>query len=290
MIKNLILVLRPYQWVKNLFVFLPLFFGGKLMSFGCLFEECIVFASFCLMASAVYCFNDICDIKSDRLHPRKKNRPIASGIISVSKAYILMIICVFLSYMLIFSFRQYKVGTIISFYLLMNILYCLYLKRIAIIDVFIISLGFVFRVLVGGLAIDVALSHWIIMMTFLLSLFLALAKRRDDVLIFEKKGEITRKNVDKYNLIFLNQSISIIASVTIVCYVMYTLSEEVIDRVGNKYLYATSIFVLLGLIRYLQLTLVDDKSGSPTDILLYDRFIQACVFGWFVSFFIILYL
>jgi 4-hydroxybenzoate polyprenyltransferase len=171
----------------------------------------------------------------------------------------------------------------------MNIAYCVKLKQKAIVDVFIIAIGFVLRILMGGFATGIYISHWIILMTFLLALFLAFAKRRDDVVMYENTGVKARRNVDRYNLEFMNQTIGIVASVTMVCYIMYTVSEDVIRRLDSQYVYVTSIFVLAGIIRYLQVTIVDVKSGSPTKVLMKDRFIQACVTGWMITFALILY-
>lgn len=178
---------------------------------------------------------------------------------------------------------------IIIFYVLMNIAYCIKLKHIAIVDVFIISLGFVLRVLIGGFATGIYLSHWIVLMTFLLALFLAFAKRRDDVVLYEESGVKARKNVNRYNVAFMNHAIGIVAGITMICYIMYTVTPEVMARFESRYLYITSFFVLAGIIRYLQVTIVDLRSGSPTKVLLRDRFIQACIVGWVTTFFVIIY-
>jgi 4-hydroxybenzoate polyprenyltransferase len=172
----------------------------------------------------------------------------------------------------------------------MNLAYCIVLKHLAIVDVFIIAVGFVLRILMGGCATGIVVSHWIVLMTFLLALFLAFAKRRDDVVMYENTGIKARPNVNRYNLQFMNQSIGIVASITMVCYIMYTVSEEVIARLDSRYVYVTSIFVLAGIIRYLQVTMVDVKSGSPTKVLMKDRFVQLCLLCWVVSFAVILYL
>jgi 4-hydroxybenzoate polyprenyltransferase len=185
--------------------------------------------------------------------------------------------------------RRYGMMGIVAFYILMNVAYSLGLKQVAIVDVFIVSLGFVLRVVVGGVATGIPLSHWIVLMTFLLSLFLAFAKRRDDVVIYESTGERVRKSVYQYNLHFINQVIGLIASITMVAYIMYTVSPEVTERLGTDYLYVTSVFVLAGIIRYLQLAIVDQRSGNPTRVLLKDRFVQGCIFGWVVSFILIIY-
>ena len=184
---------------------------------------------------------------------------------------------------------KWQVIGIIAFYYLMNIAYCIKLKQIALVDVFVIAIGFVLRILVGGFATGIWISHWIVLMTFLLALFLAFAKRRDDVVIYSETGVKARKNINRYNLEFMNQAIAIVASITMVCYIMYTVSDAVITRMKTPYLYATSIWVLAGIIRYLQLTIVDVKSGSPTKVLMKDRFVQACILGWILFFFIIIY-
>jgi hypothetical protein len=155
--------------------------------------------------------------------------------------------------------------------------------------VFIIALGFVLRLMAGGEATGVILSHWIVIMTFLLALFLGFSKRKDDIRIYEADGIKARKNILRYNADFLNQTISIIATITIISYIMYTVSGDVVDRIGNQYLYLTSIFVLLGILRYLQLSLVDKTTGNPTEVLIKDRFIQLSILGWIISFIIILY-
>lgn len=288
---NILILLRPHQWLKNLFIFLPLFFDRHLLDWSYLYPTLIAFVAYNFAASAIYCFNDIWDMAADKLHPMKCNRPIASGEISIRNGYIVMAFCLLISFLILnICGQRFYLFAIVGFYLVMNIAYCIFLKRIALVDIFIIALGFVLRILVGGAVTEIHLSHWIVLMTFLLALFLAFAKRRDDVVIYEDTGVQARKNINRYNLSFMNQSISIIASITMVCYIMYTVSEEVVSRVHSSYLYLTSVFVLLGLLRYLQLTVVDIKSGSPTRALMQDKFIQICVLFWIVSFFIILYI
>ena len=184
--------------------------------------------------------------------------------------------------------QNWLIGTLLI-YIFMNIAYCVKLKQIALLDIFVIATGFVLRIVAGGLATGIILSHWIVLITFLLALFLAVAKRRDDVAIYETSGIMARKNVVRYNMDFLNQSIGFLGSVTIMCYILYTVSNEVVERMGSHYLYATSVFVLAGIMRYMQLTLVDRKSGSPTKVLLHDHFIHSCIIGWIVAFTLILY-
>ena len=289
--KKTLLLIRPQQWIKNGFVLIPMFFGGRLLNADDVIASVVTFFAFSFAASAIYCFNDIVDIDADRRHPVKCHRPIASGAVSVPTAYALMAVLALLSALLLFFLPQRAGETagIVAFYFLLNMAYCLWLKRHAIIDVCTVAFGFVLRILAGGMACDVAVSNWLVLMTFLLALFLSFAKRRDDVLRMNETGEPPRRNTIRYNITFVNQAITITGTVTLVCYIMYTVSPEVVSRFHAPYLYLTSIFVLVGLLRYMQLTVVDEVSGDPTKILLRDRFTQAIVVAWITSFLLIIY-
>ena len=286
-------LLRPLQWIKNGFVFAPIFFSNHLLDRDYIVPTIIVFAAFCLISSSIYCFNDLRDVEADRMHPKKCKRPIASGSVSVKGGYTMMAICLVGAFALLLlcnSINTPYLYIIVGGYWLMNIAYCVKLKQIAILDVSIIAIGFVMRVLVGGLASDVWVSQWLVLMTFLLALFLALTKRSDDFSVFEKTGHKPRVSITGYNKEFINEAIAIVSSITMVCYIMYTMSEEVIARLGSKYLYLTSGWVLVGLFRYMQKTIVYGESGSPTKSLVKDHFIQFCILGWILSFFAIIYL
>ena len=289
--KKTLLLIRPQQWIKNGFVLIPMFFGGRLLNFDDAIASVVTFFAFSFVASAIYCFNDIIDVEADRRHPVKCHRPIASGAVSVPTAYALMVILTLLSALLLFFLPQRAGETagIVAFYFLLNMAYCLWLKRHAIIDVCTVAFGFVLRILAGGMACEVAVSNWLVLMTFLLALFLSFAKRRDDVLRMNETGEPPRRNTIRYNLTFVNQAITVTGTVTLVCYIMYTVSPEVVSRFHAPYLYLTSIFVLVGLLRYMQLTVVDEVSGDPTKILLRDRFTQAIVVAWIMAFLLIIY-
>ncbi len=289
--KKTLLLIRPQQWIKNGFVLIPMFFGGRLLNVDDAIASVVTFFAFSFAASAIYCFNDIVDVDADRRHPVKCHRPIASGAVSVPTAYALMAVLALLSALLLFFLTQRAGETagIVAFYLLLNMAYCLWLKRHAIIDVCTVAFGFVLRILAGGMACDVAVSNWLVLMTFLLALFLSFAKRRDDVLRMNETGEPPRRNTIRYNITFVNQAITITGTVTLVCYIMYTVSPEVVSRFHAPYLYLTSIFVLVGLLRYMQLTVVDEVSGDPTKILLRDRFTQAIVVAWIMVFLLIIY-
>ena len=185
--------------------------------------------------------------------------------------------------------HQVETASVILFYWLLNIAYCLRLKRYAIIDVCIVAFGFVLRILAGGYATNIQLSKWIVLMTFLLMLFLSFAKRRDDVVRMNETGHAPRQNTIRYNLTFINQAITITASVTLVCYIMYTMSPETIQNFHTDYLYLTSVFVLLGLLRYIQISVVDKKSGDPTKVMIHDRFMQLTVLAFGLTFLFIIY-
>lgn len=290
--KKLLKLIRPHQWLKNGFVFIPMFFGGGLLDTDNIVNGIITFFSFSFIASSVYCFNDIVDVDDDRRHPVKCQRPVASGAIGITSAYALMVVMVLLSFSLLLFLPQqgWKVAAIILFYFVMNLTYCTKLKQYAILDVCIIAFGFVLRILAGGMATSIMLSNWLVLMTFLLTLFLSFAKRRDDVVRMNETGEAPRHNTIRYNLTFINQAITITGAVTLVCYIMYTVSPDVTGRFNTQYLYLTSIFVLVGLLRYIQLTVVDKRSGDPTKILMRDRFTQLIVVGWISAFLVIIYL
>ncbi len=285
-------LLRIEQWTKNTFIFFPLFFGQQLFSPKTIFFSIIGFFSFSFMASSIYCINDLFDVEADKKHPVKCHRPLASGQVKILDVKILIVglCCLSLLINQLFQLNPLKILIVLLAYFILNLLYTVKLKQIAIVDVFIIAVGFILRLFVGSFSGDIELSRWIILMTFLLALFLAFAKRRDDVLIFQQSGVVTRKNILQYNIPFLNSILSLLSAVTIVAYIMYTVDDEVCRLLNNDYLYITSIFVIMGILRYLQQALVFSKSGSPTYILLKDRILQTIISCWIVSFLIILYL
>jgi len=280
--------MRPHQYVKNLFIFLPLFFALKITDVELLFNAFLAFFSFSLLASGIYTLNDYHDIDEDKLHPKKKKRPLASGAISKGQAIALMIF-LFIVGLSIMAPLSLGAVAIVCAYIAMNIAYSLYLKHVAIIDVTIIAVGFVLRLFIGSAVTGIELSMWIVIMTFLLALFMALAKRRDDVLIFLDTGKKMRKVIDGYNLQFLDSAMAIMASVIIVAYTIFTTSADVITKFNSQYLYLTALFVILGIMRYLQIAFVHLDSGSPTRIVIKDRFIQLTLLGWILSYTWILY-
>ena len=289
--KNIIRLTRPYQWAKNIFILLPMFFGGALTDSQSAIYAFMAFFAYSFAASAIYCYNDSIDVEDDRKHAEKCKRPIASGAISVKQGYVIMALMMMLSTVVIVLMkdRALLVGGVVVTYFILDILYCRWLKRHAIVDVCVLSFGFVLRILAGGFATDIVPSNWLVMMTFLLTLFLSFAKRRDDVVRMMKTGEAPRHNTERYNLTFINQAVTITAAVTVVSYIMYTVSPSVTQRIGSDYVYLTSVFVILGLLRYMQLTLVDEKSGDPTKMLYSDHFLQLVIVMWFAAYLVIIY-
>ena len=278
-------MVRPHQYIKNLLVFFPLFFAKKITDLTLLQSALLAFISFCFAASTIYIFNDIRDIEKDKVHPKKKFRPIASGAVPIKAAVVTDIIFLAASLAAAF-FTSFRTGIIILIYLVINLFYSLGMKNIAILDIFAVSTGFLLRLLSGteyGAVPGILPSHWIIIMTFLLSLFLAVAKRRDDLVLAES-GLDVRKSISGYSLEFINGVMSIMSAVIIVSYLLYTLDPAVQQYYGSKNIYATTFFVLLGLLRYMQITFVEKKSGSPTDIVYKDRFLQLTLAAWIVSF------
>jgi len=283
--KNILILFRPHQWIKNFFLFAPLFFTFD-VNIEEVFRVSIGFFLFSLSASAIYIFNDYYDIHEDQDHPTKKNRPLANGAISKRLA-ILLILGLLIISLISSMYLSYPFVFILLTYIVINVAYTLKLKHISILDISIISVGFVLRIYAGAALIHNSPSMWIVLVTFVLALFLALAKRRDDCLL-ALEGKKTRKNIDGYNLEMVNAAMTLMAGVTVMSYILYTVSPEVTTRLGTHYLYLTSFFVLIGILRYMQLTFVDENSGSPTKLILKDSFLKCVVVGWIVSFYIII--
>ena len=283
MIKNIIKLFRKEQYIKNFFIFAPLFFSFQ-FTFTNFISALLAFLLFSLMASSVYILNDIFDVKEDVLHPNKKIRPIASNLITTNTAYFLSILLAIIALMGSYILNI-NIFYVLIIYLSINILYSAKLKYIPIIDIIIIAFGFVLRLFVGGYAINEMITNWIIALTFILSIFIALAKRREDIQLL-LDGKETRRNVRFYNIEILNQSLKLLSVLIILIYLLFTLSPEVIIKFTDK-IYMTIIFVIIGLYRYLYLTLIKNHSGDPTKIFLTDRILQTTIIAWLLSFYYI---
>lgn len=281
-------LIRPHHWVKNLFMFVPLFFAGEffnLLKIGWIFAG---FVAFSLVASSIYVINDYRDAEADRLHPEKASRPIASGEVSKTLA-IWLFLGLFLSGFGISLLLEPKFVFILGLYFVINLAYSFGLKHISIVDVFLVSLGFLLRIRAGGALGDVHVSEWLSIMVFLLALFMAFGKRRDDLILQKDSNRSLRKSVKDYNLDFLTSAMTLITAVSLVAYLMYTASPAVNQQFGTHRLYHTFWFVLAGVLRYFQIIYVVNDSGSPTKILYKDYFMHACLLLWALSFFVIIY-
>jgi len=284
-----IFLIRAHQWVKNLFIFLPVFFSGNFLRIDFIMTLTQGFICFCFVSSSIYILNDYCDRESDKNHPTKKNRPIASGKISVPFALSVMMAFAAVGLLWAYALKP-EFLYLLLLYIGINISYSFGLKNIALVDIFLVSSGFLIRAISGGILVNVFISQWLIILVFLLSLLMSFAKRRDDLVEELATGISKRKSVKNYSLDFINICLSLISGVILVAYLMYTFSEDVKERIGENYLYITSLFVFIGILRYLQVTLVTQKSGSPTRIFLTDRIIQLTVAGWVLAFFVTLYI
>ena len=283
-------LIRIHQWVKNIFIFLPIFFDKKIFELEYLLPTLLVFFVFSFTSSIIYCINDLRDIDVDRIHPIKSKRPLASGNVTKKEAIIIIFgLIISIISLILFGNINLNAIIIISTYFIVNLLYTFYLKKIALVDVAIIALGFTLRVLSGGLAVDVYVSHWIIIMTFLITLFLAFAKRRDDCVILLETGKKMRGNTERYSIAFIDTTMSILAAITIVAYLQYCLDPMTIARYNTDKIYITFIFVLLAILRYLQLSIVDNKSGNPTKLLMKDKFVISMVGLYVLTFVLLIY-
>ncbi len=288
-LRDVLVLLRPEHWVKNLFLFIPAFFAARLSDPSVLLRSVAGFVAFSLTASAVYILNDLADAEHDRRHPTKSKRPVASGEIGLPLALVFMVFLLLISAALA-SWLGQKMLMFTVLYFLSNVAYSFFLKHIAIVDISLIGVGFLLRVFAGGAATGVAVSQWLTVLTFLLALILALAKRRGEYLIETQQGGSTfRKSLEGYNLQFLDMSIVVCSTVAIVAYLMYCFSPEVTERIGSHQIYYTAFFAVVGILRYLQLTWVYEKTESPTRALLTDTFLQLVLLAWVGCFVWLLY-
>ncbi len=282
-------LLRPKDWAKNLFLFIPLFFSGEFLDTDKIISLLFGFAAFSFVASSIYIINDYRDIDDDKKHPVKFNRPLASGAVSKPLAIIICSLLMLTGFTIAWFLRD-KFLFVLAIYFLINLGYSFGLKSIPILDIMILAIGFVLRIKAGSVITFIPLSEWIVIMVFLLAIFMAIGKRRDDVLLKIKSGVDMRKASKGYNLEFLNVLLALVSAVIIVAYFMYTMSPEVQERLGTYRLYYTCLFVMGGIMRYLQIIYISADSGSPTKILYKDRFIQITLLLWVASFISIIYL
>ena len=282
MIKALILLLRPAHWVKNVFVLAPLVFAQQLTNPEAVRRALLAFAAFCLASSAVYIFNDIRDRADDRLHPLKRNRPLAAGTVTVQTAAV-MAIALAAGALAI----AVRLGTgflvVLTAYLVLNQLYSLGLKHVVILDVMMVSLGFVLRVIAGGLAIDVQVSAWLLLCTFFVALFLAFSKRRHELILLASDASGQRPVLSHYSAAFLDQMINVVTASTVVAYAMYSISPETVEKFHTRHLIYTIPMVLFGIFRYLYLIYQKQTGRNPTEAILRDPPFLLNMMAWAVA-------
>lgn len=288
MIKNLFISMRPKQWVKNVFIFAPMIFSLHMFQLAFIKRSLLAFFLFSLVTGAIYIFNDILDREKDRLHPEKKERPIAAGRLSIFSAgtFALILLAGMLALSAVINREFFYISL---FYILLNILYSLFLKSMVIVDIMVIALGFVLRVMVGAAVNQLALYPWILISTFLLAIFLALIKRRQELLKMQSLNpeKITRKTLLIYNINLLDQMISISTATTLISYIMYVMSPDVQQKFHTAKLFYTVPFVIFGIFRYLFLAYAKGEGESPSEIIYTDLPFTVNIVLW-VSVFILL--
>ncbi|HOA96357.1 decaprenyl-phosphate phosphoribosyltransferase [Acetivibrio saccincola] len=283
-LKGFLELARPKQWIKNLFVFAALVFAGHAFDEDYLQKTTLAFLLFCLISACVYILNDIVDVNKDRAHPKKRTRPIASGIITPKEAVVFLIIL--LPFSLAASFKvDFFLGIVILVYFLNNLLYSLVIKHWVILDVMSIALGFLLRVIGGALVIKVYISPWILLCTLLLSLFLGFSKRRNELTVLQEDADSHRKILKEYSLEFIDNMLSIVTASTVMAYSLYTFSSNS----ENYYMMATIPFVLYGIFRYQYIIYQKQEGGSPEETVLSDVPLMINILLWVVTSIIILY-
>ena len=277
--------MRPKQWIKNLFVFAPIIFSLEVFRKEQLGIATVAFFLFCILSGVIYLFNDVLDRKADRLHPKKRNRPVASGRLRPSTAVIwaLILIVVALCSAFLLSSDFFRICLI---YVLINIAYSTLLKHVVILDVMLIATGFVLRVMAGGAVNRITLSPWILLITFLLSIFIAFVKRRQEIVRYQELGEKgkSRMTLDQYNIPFLDQLISISTATTLISYLMYVLDPGIKGKFQTDKLFFTIPFVIFGIFRYLYLAYVNQRGESPEEVVVTDLPFLANLVLWLVVF------
>jgi 4-hydroxybenzoate polyprenyltransferase len=285
---GLVSSLRPAQWTKNLLVFAGLLFGRRLFDWAACGRAAGAFAIFCALSSVVYLINDIVDRDSDRQHPLKARRPIASGVVSVAHA---LAAAVVLGVAALGAAARlgWPFFAVAASYVALLALYSGLLKHIVILDVLTIAAGFVLRAIAGAVAVDVEISHWLLVCTFLLALFIALSKRRHELVLLADGAMSHRPILGEYSPYLLDQMIAVVTASTLIAYVFYTISPETQAKFGTPWLGLTIPFPLYGIFRYLYLVHRREGGGSPADLLLTDRPLLICVALWTVAVAAIIY-
>ena len=289
MLRSLVRLARPSQWLKNGVVLAALVFSGEAIHISALEVAALAVAIFCLLSSSVYVLNDLVDRDKDRRHPLKKGRPIASGQVSPAAAILfcalLLVVALTGAWFINWSFFIISLG-----YFVLNFSYSFWLKNIVIVDAMSIAVGFVLRAYAGAYAIEVPASKWLLINTLFLALFLAFGKRRHELVFLEDDAASHRTILSKYSPYLLDQLIGIVTASVVVVYMLYTFSPEVSTKLGTENLFLTIPFVIYGIFRYLYLIHQEEKGGSPTRVLISDRPILVNVILWLATVVLVLYI
>lgn len=280
--------MRPHQWAKNLFVFAPLLFGRKLADFHAVGSALAAFTVFSLLASGLYVINDCVDAEEDRRHPEKCLRPVSSGLLPVKLAITGAIVLIS-SALTTAYFIGSQFFLVAVMYFLLTVAYCFWLKKIAVLDCMTIATGFVLRVIGGAIAVNVVATHWLIVCAFLLALFLAFTKRRQEILTLSGGASNHRTVLKEYSVEYLGQINNILIGAAIVCYALYTVAPETVEKFGSDKMIYGTIFVIYGMFRYLSLIKIAENGGNPSKMLLHDKPLLLAVVGWAVYNAIIIY-
>jgi decaprenyl-phosphate phosphoribosyltransferase len=276
-------LIRPKQWVKNLFVFAPLIFAKDLFNTDAIVESLRAFVAFCLVASAVYIINDLQDIEADRAHPKKKFRPLAAGLLSKTQALIVCGGMLLIDLFVVWGMRRHFL-VLLTLYFLMNLAYTFRLKEIFLLDVFIVAGGFMLRILSGAYAIGVVVSSWLVLCSLFMSLFLGFAKRRGELSLLQKTGGVMgRKVLQTYSMDLIDHMLTITGGAAVISYAMYTVAPRTVEMFGTEKLIYTTLFVIYGIFRYLYLTRVTDSVENPALVVTSDLPIIITTSLWITS-------
>lgn len=288
-IRYFIVTMRPYQWIKNSVLFAPLIFSRNIFILPMMIKAVAAFCLFCSCSGCVYIMNDLVDVEHDRKHPLKSSRPLASGqlkrTVAIGGGIGLGLVSIGLAWRLSLSFLIIMIS-----YFALQVMYSYFLKKIVILDVFAIASGFMLRVIAGAEVIQVPLSSWLFICTILLSLFLALSKRRHELVFLEKEAILHRKTLEEYSPYLLDQMISVVTPATVVAYALYTVAPETIQKFNTSRLLYTVPFVLYGILRYLYLIHQKNEGGRPERILMTDKPLLINIIAYGLTVIIILYI
>jgi 4-hydroxybenzoate polyprenyltransferase len=288
-LKPYITLLRPAQWTKNVFLFAPLVFSKHLFDIEYVRAAGLAFIAFSLVSSSVYILNDVADRVADRAHPIKKNRPVASGAISIGRALLLLVIVALCATVFAIELNVKFMFTA-GIYFVLNIAYSFGLKRVILVDVFVIAAGFMLRVLAGAFAISVVVSPWLILCTLFVSVFLAISKRRGELLLSSgPESYVVRPVLRDYDLPLMDQLMTIAAAGMAISYALYTVAERTVAIFGTENLIFTTVFVLFGIFRYIFLVRKKMTDDNPAHLLITDSAMVFNIFAWFLSCVVIIY-